>query len=54
MSKFKNKKTGKVVEEHLLYYVERLKNNPDYKEMIEKQSKQAKENKEVEEEQPLQ
>ena len=54
MPKFKNKKTGKVVEEHLLYYVERLRNNPEYKEVIEKQPKPKRENKEVEEEQPLQ
>ena len=54
MPKFKNKKTGKVVEEYLLYYVEKLRNNPEYKEIIEKQLKPIKENKEVEEEQPLQ
>ena len=54
MPKFKNKKTGKVVEEHLLYYVERLRNNSEYKEVIEKQPKPIKEKKEVEEEQPLQ
>ena len=54
MPKFKNKKTGKVVEERLLYYVEKLRNNPDYKELNEKQPKPAKENKEVEQEKPLQ
>ena len=53
MPKFKNKKTGKVVKEHLLYYVERLRNNPNYIEVIEKQPKLVK-NQEVEEEQPLQ
>ena len=54
MPKFKNKKTGKVVEEHLLYYVEKLRNNSEYKEVIEKQQKKPeKENKEVEEK-PLQ
>ena len=54
MPKFKNKKTGKVVEEHLLFYIERLRNNPDYKEIVEKQPKPIKENKEVEKEKPLQ
>lgn len=54
MPKFKNKKTGQIVEEHLLYYVEKLRNDPDYKELNEKQSKPEKQNKEVEEEKPLQ
>ena len=54
MSKFKNKKTGKVVEEHLLYYVEKLRNNPEYKEISDKQLKPEKEDKEVEQEKPLQ
>ena len=54
MPKFKNKKTGKVVEEHLLYYVEKLRNNPDYIEVKEKLPKREKENKEVEQEKPLQ
>ena len=54
MSKFKNKKTGKVVEEHLLYYVEKLRSNSEYKEIVEKQPKPEKENKEVEQEKPLQ
>ena len=30
MAKFKNKKTGKVIEENLNYYIELLKNNPNY------------------------
>ena len=54
MAKFKNKKTGEIVEEHLLYYIEKLKNNSNYKEVTEKQSKPKKENTEVEEEKPLQ
>ena len=54
MPKFKNKKTGQIVEEHLLYYVEKLKNNSDYIEVKGKQSKPEKENKEVEEDKPLQ
>ncbi len=54
MPKFKNKKTGEVVKEHLLYYVERLRKNPDYIEVKEKQPKLEKENKEVEQEKPLQ
>lgn len=54
MPKFKNKKTGKVVEENLLYYVEKMRNNSNYKEIIEKQPKPVAENKEVEEKKPLQ
>lgn len=36
MAKFKNKKTGEVVEENLLYYVDFLKKNPNFKEVKEK------------------
>lgn len=36
MAKFKNKKTGEVVEENLLYYVNFLKKNPNFKEVKEK------------------
>ena len=39
MTKFKNKKTGKVVEENLLYYVDFLKKNPNFKEVKEKITK---------------
>lgn len=49
--KFKNKKTGKIIEEHLLYYVNKYKNNPDYEEVKEKITKKETKNdkKEVEE-----
>lgn len=53
MAKFKNKKTGKVIEVELLYYVEQLRSNSDYKEIKEKEFKN-KTPKEVEEEKPLQ
>lgn len=36
MTKFKNKNTGEVVEENLLYYVDFLKKNPNFKEIKEK------------------
>lgn len=53
MTKFRHKKTGKIVEENLIYYVEKLRNNSNYKEIpIQKKTKE--ENKEVEEEKPLQ
>lgn len=35
MSKFKNKKTGKEIEENLLYYVNKYRNHPDYEEVKE-------------------
>lgn len=47
MPKFKHKKTGKIVEANLLYYVNLLRSNSDYKEIKEKVPKQA--NKELEE-----
>lgn len=49
MTKFKNKKTEKVVEENLFYYVNKLKKNPDYEE-VKEDKKTSKKNKEVEEE----
>lgn len=53
MAKFKNKKTGQVIEVDLLYYVNQLRNNPDYKEIKEKESKKDV-SKEVVEDKPLQ
>lgn len=41
MAKFKNKKTGKVIEENLNYYIELLKNNPNY-ELVSDKSKEEK------------
>ncbi len=35
MAKFKNKKTGVVIEENLLYYINKLKNNDNFKEIKE-------------------
>ena len=50
MAKFKNKRTGKVVEEHLHYYVNKFKNDPNYEEVKEaKKSSEIKKTKEVEE-----
>lgn len=46
MPKFKNKRTGKVIEENLLYYVNKYQNHPDYKE-IKEEKKSSNENKEV-------
>lgn len=37
MPKFKNKRTGKVTEEHLLYYVNKLRNNSNYEEIKEEE-----------------
>lgn len=62
MTKFKHKKTGKVIEENLLYYVEKLRNNSNYKEIEDKPSKPTEdkpskpveEKNEVEEDKPLQ
>lgn len=53
MTKFKNKKTGKTIEVDLLYYVNQLRNNPDYKEIKEKEAKKEA-SKEVVEDKPLQ
>lgn len=53
MPKFKNKKTGKIVEEHLMFYVNRMRSNPSFVEVKEKTSKEPKEIEEVEDK-PLQ
>lgn len=37
MAKFKNKKNGVVIEENLLYYINKLKNNVNFKEMKEEE-----------------
>lgn len=39
MTKFKNRKTGKVIEVDLLYYVNLLRSNTDFKEIKEKEPK---------------
>lgn len=33
MAKFKNKKTGENVEEHLMFYIEKLRSNPNFVEI---------------------
>lgn len=33
MAKFKNKNTGAIIEESLVYYINKLRNNPDYIEL---------------------
>ena len=56
MAKFKNKKTGKIVEEHLLFYVNKMRSNPNFEEIKEKAPKEkekVQETKEVEDK-PLQ
>ena len=54
MAKFKNKKTGKIVEEHLMFYVNKMQSNPNFVEVKEKASKEkVQESKEVEDK-PLQ
>lgn len=48
MPKFKNKKTGAIVEENLIFYIQKLRNNPNFVELPEKGPKTSapKENKE--------
>lgn len=54
MPKFKNKKTGKIVEEKLLYYVEKYRNDSNYEEVVDKkQEKPVTNNKKEVEEKPL-
>ena len=48
MPKFKNKRTGKIIEEHLHYYVNKFKNDPNYEEVKEeKKSSETKKTTEV-------
>ena len=35
MAKFKNKKTKKIIEENLIYYVDKLRKNSEYEEVKE-------------------
>lgn len=49
MAKFKNKKTGLVIEENLCFYVKKLRANPNFEEIEEKRTK-PKENKKNKEE----
>lgn len=43
MAKFKNKKNNQIVEENLNFYIEQLRNNPNFKEVKEKASDKNKE-----------
>lgn len=50
MPKFKNKKTGVVVEESLNFYIDKLRKNPNFVEIEENTSKETpKKNKEIKE-----
>ena len=48
MPKFRNKRTGKVIEENLLYYVNKYRNHPDYEEIKEVEENTSKEEKKKE------
>lgn len=50
MPKFRNKRTGKVIEENLLYYVNKYRNHPGYEELkeVEKTASKEEKKKEVE------
>ncbi len=48
MAKFKNKKTGKIVEVDLLYYVNQLHADSDYKEIKPRKEKEKVEEKPLE------
>lgn len=59
MAKFKNKKTGKIVEEHLMFHIEKLRSNPNFAEVKEKAPKpktkdEVQETQEVVNNEPLQ
>ena len=45
MPKFRNKRTGKVIEENLLYYVNKYRNHPGYEELKEVEKTASKEEK---------
>ena len=52
MPKFKNKKTGVIIEENLNFYIEKLRNNPNFKEIeinaVKETPKDYRKNKELE------
>lgn len=54
MPKFKNKKTGKIVEEHLMFYVEKMRSNPSFEEVKEKAPKEKVQDTKEVEDKPLQ
>ena len=51
MAKFKNKKTGKIIEEGLIFYINKLRSNPDFEEIkgTPEESKEKKKDKKTEE-----
>ncbi len=51
MAKFKNKKTGLVIEENLDFYVTKMRNNPNFEEI--KESKETKSKKEIKKEEDV-
>ena len=50
MPKFKNKKTGLVLEENINFYIKKLRDNPNFEEIKEKEAKPKENNKNKEEE----
>lgn len=52
MAKFRNKKTKEVIEEHLIFYIEKLRKNPNFIEIKEEEEIQdnKSKNKKVKEE----
>ena len=53
MHKFKNKKTGLVVEEKLMFYIKNLRSNPNFIEIKEGTSTDKQKKKEEVEKEPL-
>ncbi len=54
MAKFKNKKTGKIIEEHLTFYVNKLRSNSNFEEVKEKSPKEKVQKSKEVEDKPLQ
>lgn len=50
MAKFKNKKTGLVIEETLNFYINKMRNNPNFEEIKEESESKPKQNKKNKEE----
>jgi len=50
MAKFKNKKTGLVIEETLNFYIEKMRNNSNFEEIKEESESKPKQNKKNKEE----
>lgn len=54
MVKFKNKKTGKVIEEHLLFYINKIRSNSNFEEVKENVPKERTQKSKEVEDKPLQ